>query len=989
MLTDPRDDKANTISEFGERVEGTCTWIKENKSYQAWYQEQGSKLLWICGPPATGKTYMSIFLTDELEKAIKTESSMENDSELLVFYFCSAQNNKRSTGIALLRGLIYMVLLQKPKLVDYILDDFIQFKQHNGLFAPSNREALWRNFEKILQKIDTRKIYFVLDALDECEKHSLEWLLQKLTGLFSSNTQPPKTILKIIITSRQLPEVLSVYLSQFPHVNVNSGEKYLEYDLKLFISSKIKSLADAKSSIEKDENKRAKLRIKWLLATQPLTSYTNETFLWISFIIRDLRKALLTEVPQMLEKLPRGLDNYYERILYQILELGEAKSLTAALIIRWVAMVRRPLSLVELSAATDTLPTQTHSQEEVMNDHISLCGYFLKVDNGVVHLIHQSAKDYLRSNILKKRGHPLSQFHIVETDVDFQIAQTCLKYIQGKFERGGPYENGREYTLSPKLFCTELEEFQRFPLPGYSTNWWPEHARRSKKDNALLNLSFFSSDSSTRQAWIHSYWRTNMPKWQTPGTSFNLIHFSSFFGLKLIARSIVSSNSLTKRTLHDTVNSKSIHDMSPLHWAVRNGHHSVAKLLIDYGADLNARGYGLPPLIWAVRNGHKKLAKMLLDHSAEIDKMGYGLMALHWASWEGQEGMVQLLLDHGAEISATTLSQSVVPLDMSAAKCCAMLYYLYRIRHKIPEGAAIFDIDNRYIERGLKTIMDLPYYYNKDKHGEFPWSTVQEANIVSKLAREEELLSSKEFKRFIVCLACGMTILSTLTTASEFYPNITDDLNSKAPPHERQFGWREAICVCYFGIQSISTPDIFRSFPDSLAPLKYDILLGNYISQIITVLLYPIFVRMRLAIYSGLFTTFTCVLVCSVYRLHRDTWLHIFKGMSGPFNVILSVMMFLPLCCTFIYWNCHLFTVLTMGTSFISVREYWGEFWNPSRGHTPAELAASRRFVGVLKLLGVEDEASLRQSKLSLKEIANIVFVVFLLLALPVIHFFN
>lgn len=693
MLTDPRDDKANTIGEFGERVEGTCSWINQTNAYKAWYQQQSSEILWICGPPATGKTYLSIFLTNELEREIKKEYLNDTNPDLLAFYFCSAQNDKRSTGVALLRGLIHMLLLQKPELVDHMLDDFVRLKGHNGLFAPSNREALWRNFEKILQNIDARRIYFILDALDEYEKNSLEWLLQKLTGLFSSNTQLRTPILKIIITSRRLPEVLPTYLSNFPYVNVNPGEKNLEYDLKRFISFKIKSLVDAKSSIENDENKRAVLRAKWLSATQPLTEYTNETFLWISFIIRDLRKALLSEVAQMLEKPPRGLNNYYDKILRQILELEEAKSKTAATIIQWVAMAKWPLSLSELGAATGTLPTRIHPREEVVKDHIiSLCGYFLKVDNDVVTLIHQSAKDYLRSNHLKQTGRPLSLFHIVDTDAHLQIAQTCLEYIQGNSEIQNTLKD-RKYLLEPgfirsssELETTECYSFL-FPLLRYAAIWWPEHARLSKKENALLSLSpsFFSSKSSIRQDWIYSYWRTNMPGWRFPGTSFNLIHISAFFGLEMIVKSIISSKNFKNQTLHDTVNSKSVYEMSPLHWAVRNGHYGVAKLLIDHGADVNTRGYGLPPLIWAVRNDHKDLAELLLDHNVEIDRMGHGFTALHWASWEGREAMVRLLLDQGADTTKLTilaLSDFIVPSKEPKRTLIALYASLYSYDHK-------------------------------------------------------------------------------------------------------------------------------------------------------------------------------------------------------------------------------------------------------------------------------------------------------------------
>jgi hypothetical protein len=52
-------------------------------------------LLWISGGPGKGKTMLSIFLTEELEK-------MEN-AELL-FYFCNHQDEKRNIAVAVRDG---------------------------------------------------------------------------------------------------------------------------------------------------------------------------------------------------------------------------------------------------------------------------------------------------------------------------------------------------------------------------------------------------------------------------------------------------------------------------------------------------------------------------------------------------------------------------------------------------------------------------------------------------------------------------------------------------------------------------------------------------------------------------------------------------------------------------------------------------------------------------------------------------------------------
>jgi hypothetical protein len=669
--------------------------------YRSWLQSEHSSLLWICGGPATGKTYISVFLTSELEKAVKNDSPSDRDKKLLAYYFSSQQDKRRNTAVALLRGLMHLVLQAKPELVNGMLEDFYRFKEHNSLFDPSNKEALWRNFVWMLHMSGLDKIYFVLDALDECAE-DLEWLLQKLTSLVCLNVPTQRPILKLVIASRRYPEVLQEHLYKFPQIIVGQDHNS-DHDLRLFISSKIEDLAERKSSKEEDDSKRATVRDKWLSVVQPLMMYTNETFLWVSFVIRDLERSYLSEVEQKLCRLPRDLDGYYEQMLQRISGLEQPQHEAATMIIRWVALAVRPLSLLELSVATGTLPTTQLSREEVMEDRVNLCGYFLKVDHGIVSLIHQSARDYLKSIDQDRVGLLPSLFQIDEVEANLQIAQTCVKYIQGDLKGTGPFAHGGAINLGRTQPNLESVEVQAFPLLQYAALNWPEHARCSSRDEAIVDLSvpFFDTKSTIRDAWLHSYWLTTMPDWPPPGESFNLIHMSAFFGLKSVTENLLSRNGRLKELFTTTVNLKSDLDMTPLHWAVRNGHENVAKFLVDHGAEVNMRGYGLTPLIWAVRNGREGIAKMLLDHEAKMDRKGYGMTALHWAAWEGREGMVHLLLDRGADSSARTTSQ-----DFGSA------------------STMVSDVDA--------------------VNGEFPWKTVDEANLFSRLAEaEDEIVTEK------------------------------------------------------------------------------------------------------------------------------------------------------------------------------------------------------------------------------------------------------
>jgi hypothetical protein len=93
-------------------VAGTCEWIRRDASYRAWLNSDGdgsgndsnnddTRLLWISGGLGKGKTMMSVFLTEELERRIASREDVD-----LVFFFCSAQDEKRNTAVAVLRGLV-------------------------------------------------------------------------------------------------------------------------------------------------------------------------------------------------------------------------------------------------------------------------------------------------------------------------------------------------------------------------------------------------------------------------------------------------------------------------------------------------------------------------------------------------------------------------------------------------------------------------------------------------------------------------------------------------------------------------------------------------------------------------------------------------------------------------------------------------------------------------------------------------------------------
>jgi ankyrin repeat protein len=87
-------------------------------------------------------------------------------------------------------------------------------------------------------------------------------------------------------------------------------------------------------------------------------------------------------------------------------------------------------------------------------------------------------------------------------------------------------------------------------------------------------------------------------------------------------------------------------------WTARYGHEAVVKLLLEKGAELEAKdSYGRTPLSWAAEKGHDAVVKLLLEKGAELEAKdnSYGRTPLSWAAEKRHEVVVKLLLEKGAQ----------------------------------------------------------------------------------------------------------------------------------------------------------------------------------------------------------------------------------------------------------------------------------------------------------------------------------------------------
>ena len=238
-------------------------------------------------------------LQDEMKTSL--DSSVQ-------YFICSARDDSTKLSKRIKDQLIYQVysLAHDKESVEALeqANDLVEkFLGHGDVagaakdkkFAPAGFEETYSS----LIHLSGKKIYLVLDALDECDDRQESHLLKAIQASLSAD-EFPNNCVKVIICSRPKADIVDA-LTDSPVIKI---EDHNGPDIERDAKTKLVKLPGL--SIAERE-----------LATKTIVKKAKGLFRCVDPAVDFLKRPLQRPLERVLDKLPVGLDNYHQQIFRQ------------------------------------------------------------------------------------------------------------------------------------------------------------------------------------------------------------------------------------------------------------------------------------------------------------------------------------------------------------------------------------------------------------------------------------------------------------------------------------------------------------------------------------------------------------------------------------------------------------------------------------------------------------------------------------------------
>ncbi|CAG8256821.1 unnamed protein product [Penicillium olsonii] len=605
------------------RASGTCRWVLENPTYLNWRDSLSNSLLWVSADPGCGKSVLSKSLIDI--------NSNDLEPRTIIAQFFFKDNEVQNRLNVALCAVLHQIFAQEPALISHAMDLY----NKTGYSIKYETSALWDILLKAVAGSKASQIICVLDALDECHTKDVEVLIQKLREVFGErkvrSDSEMKARLKFFVTSRPYLEIQALFSSltdSWPQIRLRGEEEsdQIKKEIDIVIRIKMQQVA-REAGLSPEEQKKFETE---------LLQMENRTYLWLHLAIEDIRTTLSNSVQpdsESIRHIPPTVDAAYANILARV-QASQLSTVKTILLI--ICGARRPLTIQEMAIALGiALKPESSNIHSVQLDPSrlsarirSLCGLFVIITNSRIHLLHQTAKEFLVRDDISVEGEDLTTLYplgIAETEST--LAEICVRFLLMEDFCGSHYRF-KLWCYSDSKFkdCPEHPAHGVYTFLQYAAEQWARHVRHMSSHrynhNEKLISQLYDTSSQTFLVWFELFWQTS--------------GFGSFWSLRVAFNPQIDPLCLAALNGHENLLRKFLlgkRKEDSHHWTARNERNPI------YENETCA-------FIWAAWAGYYDICCILLNQGARLHSF-----AAQAALFQGNTNIFQLFSERGGDSS--------------------------------------------------------------------------------------------------------------------------------------------------------------------------------------------------------------------------------------------------------------------------------------------------------------------------------------------------
>ncbi|KAK2729735.1 hypothetical protein CKAH01_02709 [Colletotrichum kahawae] len=266
---------------------GTCDWATRLPEWPD-FLNGGEHCLWIHGIPGAGKTILASQLIEQIEEHC---SSSDSENLLSIYYYCYFGHN-RDESIPLLKWILNRLCRESDTVSTHLWKLF----KHGG--TPS-LSSLLVAIEYALEHFDV--VYITVDAIDESKPR--KDLLKTLRYL-ATDARFDK--IRLLLISREYFDI-EIAVEEFS-TSISMKNPFLDADIRLYAQSRVRKerhIKDWPAELQQE-------------IVEALSHGAQGMFRWVVCQIDVLRRIKKEAVREALSRLPKTLNEGYDRIFEQI-----------------------------------------------------------------------------------------------------------------------------------------------------------------------------------------------------------------------------------------------------------------------------------------------------------------------------------------------------------------------------------------------------------------------------------------------------------------------------------------------------------------------------------------------------------------------------------------------------------------------------------------------------------------------------------------------